>query len=227
MDDQPIFGDNAATPVYEAVQPSLSQDLESVSDINNLWEGIEGYILQLIRGNHDCQFEPSDMVNCLERLIFHQAADFSRDVFRKLGGSLDKIDRSISNSEELRENVKHWQYLLGVWRSVLPTILEELAASRARTEIIATNMWGDSLSSDLSHDILREYDSLLESCRALQERNERTSQAQMATMSILESQNAIEQGKNMQRITELAFVFIPLGFVATVFGMEVKVSSDG
>lgn len=68
------------------------------------------------------------------------------------------------------------------------------------------------------HDEIRGFDA-----KALQKRNTDTFQALMSTMSIMESKAAITQGHKMEKLTELAFVFIPMSFVASVFGMEVKV----
>lgn len=44
----------------------------------------------------------------------------------------------------------------------------------------------------------------------------------MSTMSILESQNAIRQGGEVQKLTEMAFIFIPMSFAASYFGMEIR-----
>lgn len=218
VDALPVFGDDEATPLYTSVHSRDLHDEETPSDSTDLWEGIEGYIRQALE-NFDVSdiVDPMYSINVLEHLIYQQAAEFSREVLRFLGSSLDIIDRSISDAVQLRSRLDHWQYLSGVWRSVLPQMLEELASSSGRAEKIANT------SSSLD-DITTEYQSLIDSCRSLQERNERTSQAQMSTMSILESQNAMAQGRDLQRLTELAFVFVPLSFVASVFGMEVGVN---
>jgi Mg2+ and Co2+ transporter CorA len=44
----------------------------------------------------------------------------------------------------------------------------------------------------------------------------------LSTMSILESQKSIEQSEQVNKLTRLAFVYIPLSFISSVFGMNVK-----
>jgi len=43
-------------------------------------------------------------------------------------------------------------------------------------------------------------------------------------MSIVESKRAILQTETVSKLTQLAFFFIPLTLVATVFGMNINVS---
>ena len=46
----------------------------------------------------------------------------------------------------------------------------------------------------------------------------------MAIMSIVESQKAITEAEEVSKLTKLAFLFIPLTFVAGLCGMNVPVS---
>jgi len=59
--------------------------------------------------------------------------------------------------------------------------------------------------------------------KAARSRIETAFQALMSTLSILESQRAIAQAQSISKLTQLAFFFIPLSFIATVFGMNVIV----
>lgn len=156
-----------------------------------------------------------------ELMIASQAPYFWRRVFRSMNKSLDKIDRSVAYDMQVTQLIGHWRHLLGIWRSLLPTMNDELEEN---TKVI-TRRSKDlcNYSSDLQ-EILDAYGELLNMCKMLQERVERTSQALMATMSIMESQNAIKQGQQIQRLTELAFIFIPMSFASSYFGMEVQVS---
>lgn len=44
----------------------------------------------------------------------------------------------------------------------------------------------------------------------------------MATMSVLESQKGLEQTTRINRLTQLAFIYIPLSFVTGIFGMNIR-----
>lgn len=56
----------------------------------------------------------------------------------------------------------------------------------------------------------------------LKQRTERTNKALMANMSIIESERAIAEAESVTKLSELAFLFIPLAFSATLFSMQVK-----
>lgn len=56
----------------------------------------------------------------------------------------------------------------------------------------------------------------------LQQRTKRTNKSLMANMSIVESKRGIAQAESVTKVTELAFVFIPLTFSASIFSMQVK-----
>jgi Mg2+ and Co2+ transporter CorA len=44
----------------------------------------------------------------------------------------------------------------------------------------------------------------------------------LSTISILESQKSIEQSQQVNKLTRLAFFYVPLSFISSVFGMNVK-----
>lgn len=161
------------------------------------------------------------VIKLTELTIVSQAPYFWRRVFGSMNKSLNKIDRSVANDMHVTQLIGNWRHLLGIWRSLLPMMNDELEEN---TKVI-TRRSKDlcNYSSDLQ-EILDAYGELLNMCKMLQERVERTSQALMATMSIMESQNAIKQGHQIQRLTELAFIFIPMSFASSYFGMEVQVS---
>lgn len=72
----------------------------------------------------------------------------------------------------------------------------------------------DELKTDLEYMLAR-----IESLRA---RCDTTTTTLLSTMSILESQKSIEQSRQVNKLTKLAFVYVPLSFVSSVFGMNVK-----
>lgn len=57
--------------------------------------------------------------------------------------------------------------------------------------------------------------------RRLTEQARRLSQTRLVYMQIAESRKAIEQADSVRRLTTLAFIFIPLTYVAGVFGAEI------
>ncbi|KAF8541257.1 hypothetical protein BDD12DRAFT_526412 [Trichophaea hybrida] len=71
-------------------------------------------------------------------------------------------------------------------------------------------------------ELKSRYAILEEDCKLIQERVERSFQALMSIMSIIESQSTISQTQSINKLTELAFIFIPLSFASSFSGMNVR-----
>ncbi|KAF8472007.1 hypothetical protein BDZ91DRAFT_486583 [Kalaharituber pfeilii] len=115
---------------------------------------------------------------------------------------------------------------MGNWRKYLVNNRNKITATIRITDQFGTELCTcsnlstkkcDELATDISA-LKRSYGELLECITGLIERNERTFTAIMSSKSILESQRAISQAS---RLTELAFIFIPLSLAASIFGVEV------
>jgi Mg2+ and Co2+ transporter CorA len=169
-------------------------------------------------------------------------------VLSQMGQTLDDIDRKISDNTELRKNVLPWRRLLGSWRM---TIIEYKAKLFETDQFLRSQMphkgsafrgilsSGEtsqrqspdgtyqqsiprSIESELE-DIIFSYEILAAGIKEIETRVDRSFQALMSSMSILESQKAITQGSAVARLTELAFIFITLNFACTFFSMQIKV----
>jgi Mg2+ and Co2+ transporter CorA len=77
----------------------------------------------------------------------------------------------------------------------------------------------------LSPSMVPEFENLAQDVEEFKKRAESTFQALMSTMAIVESQKAISQAEAISKLTNLAFVFVPLSLTASIFGMNVVVSS--
>ena len=82
----------------------------------------------------------------------------------------------------------------------------------------------EELGLGVQAKVQKEYLALSSVAKEAGERVERTFQSVASTMSILESKSAIAEAHSVGRLTELAFIFVPLSFVSSFFGMSVKVS---
>ena len=49
-----------------------------------------------------------------------------------------------------------------------------------------------------------------------------TSQILMSSISVLDAETSIQQAHTAQKLTQLAFIYVPLSFVTSIFGMNVK-----
>ncbi|MCJ1378602.1 hypothetical protein MMC17_001701 [Xylographa soralifera] len=78
-----------------------------------------------------------------------------------------------------------------------------------------------SLQSVIREPLQSEFDKLTREVKSLTERSGSTFQAIMATTAIVESQKAIAQAETISKLTNLAFIFIPLTLSASIFGMNI------
>lgn len=76
-------------------------------------------------------------------------------------------------------------------------------------------------------ELLADYNFLLGYTRTLSQRCESGMQVVMQYVMLRESQKAIEQAIGVTRLTRLAFVYIPLSFASTFFGMNFKEFGTG
>jgi hypothetical protein len=96
---------------------------------------------------------------------------------------------------------------------------------------VLTEDFRDFFAATVSHDLspLLEWlkDEVDTSSKDLFEKITLTQTALRADMGLLESRRGIAEAESVARLTELAFIFIPLSFVASLFSMQIKELSDG
>ncbi|KAK4170801.1 hypothetical protein QBC36DRAFT_341270 [Triangularia setosa] len=149
-------------------------------------------------------------------------------VLFELGRGLDEVELYLGEDQKLRSSVPQWRDYLGRWRNTLANLrtsvrymMEKFEQHSKRRPRQLVPPYGDDMDQTISWR-LKQVDAELEVIRS---RVETAFQALMSTLSILESQRAIAQAESISKLTQLAFFFIPLSFIATVFGMKVTVSS--
>jgi Mg2+ and Co2+ transporter CorA len=136
--------------------------------------------------------------------------------------TLDYIDRSSSNDARLKTSLLEWRSMLGNWRCLLVDYRSQLRQQASIREISEECKPADPRKEDVK-ELKTLYAILEKDCQIIEERVDRSFQVLMSTMSIIESKNAISQAESIGKLTELAFIFIPLSFVSSFFGMNVKV----
>lgn len=119
------------------------------------------------------------------------------DILRNDKQVLDRTDMYFSTVIELIDQRKS----LG-W----PTCATQ--DGQRRVEVIAKRLKGD-------------FEQLRSRARTLSEMRTQLIQIEMNTISILESKKGLQQAERVGLLTFLAYVFIPLTFISSVFGMNV------
>ncbi|KAF2733252.1 hypothetical protein EJ04DRAFT_276216 [Polyplosphaeria fusca] len=174
-------------------------------------------------------------------------------VLSQMSKTLDEIDLKMSDNTLLQNNALAWRRLLCSWRVSLVEYATRLSETRnfLQEQMESSAPYTSSPSLSYRHSpkaepyrsrspdderfayqkggdtesTLRLYQILMDGLRIIETRLDRSFQAIMSSMSIIESERAITQGVAITRLTELAFFFIPLSFAATFFSMQVHVGT--
>ncbi|EPS38043.1 hypothetical protein H072_8202 [Dactylellina haptotyla CBS 200.50] len=148
------------------------------------------------------------------------------DTLTVMEAAIKDMDSKMSKPANIQERIDDWRSQLSSFRP----ILSEMAHSAQNVSVYLTCMFREVKSSDQNHLVQKEIGKSLSTVKqfshfrsSVAESTDRTFQALMASMSILESQGAIAQASSVGKLTELAFVFIPISFAATFYSMQIEV----
>ncbi|KAE8448850.1 hypothetical protein EG329_008852 [Mollisiaceae sp. DMI_Dod_QoI] len=177
------------------------------------------------------------LLDLCSRIIDIIAEDWNY-VLSQMSQTLDAVDSRISDDHELHENVPSWRRLLCSWRVNIIEYSARLSDVRhhlefqgqisrrtspirsvERSKYLTTS--NQSAQDEETPEVLRRYEILGNAVEILQRRTESSFHALMASMSIAESEKAISQGTAIGRLTELAFIFVPLNFACAFFSMQI------
>lgn len=119
---------------------------------------------------------------------------------------------------------------LALWRRLIGKADRELSELKDSTTSIldffgVSYPVGASLAAVDEHQgIIEDVSKLFEGIDQMLERLRRASTSLTSNMGILGSRRSIDQAHAVTRLTELAFIFIPLSFPSSVFGMQIDPS---
>ena len=113
--------------------------------------------------------------------------------------------------------------------------LEHLNDYRPLSRIVISELTGSfrSLSRHSNSDsknwkkLKSDYDEVLAQARQLDEDFKDHMRTYVGIMTLKESKKSIQQADSVRRITQLAFIFVPLTFVTSVFGMNLESFGTG
>jgi Mg2+ and Co2+ transporter CorA len=193
----------------------------------------------LLRQSKSVAQERDQVLHRVRLAFAKMAAEDWNLVLSQMALTLDDIDAKMSDNTLLQTNALAWRRLLCSWRVSLveyatrlleiKTKLQPLQTTDASlfesttraSEVIGART--DTTILEEEQKLLQLYQILVDGLHKIEQRVDRSFQAIMSSMSILESEKAIAQGAAITRLTELAFFFIPLSFAATFFSMQIQV----
>ncbi|RPA80923.1 hypothetical protein BJ508DRAFT_124442 [Ascobolus immersus RN42] len=162
-----------------------------------------------------------------------------------ISSQLQRLHQTSQEPEVIVKELTSIQTLLGTYRAELHklhqaastglqaihTIVSYPPSHRKRSfpRIALGSAYRPSIINGLPTSVSEEAKECFEDLLALQKEIEvqqaavqEVSSHLMSTMSIIESQKAIGEAESVTKLTEMAFFFLPLGFSASIFGMQIK-----
>lgn len=148
------------------------------------------------------------------------------DVLGKFDQYLGEIDRDMADDYVVRPRLKEWREEMAKWRPYLhDTHAHEYPYRRllryAELQADRCPSWARGLNNNM--DFVDQVEELAVTRKAVLEHCESTFTMLMTTMSLIESEKAINEAEQVTKLTQLAFFFIPLTFVAGIYGMNLAV----
>ena len=175
--------------------------------------------------NCEEQMPMDGFVHRVHNIIARIMVTNSTEILTSLHDALDNIDLSLSQDDILRSSLHVWRQRFGLWRQDL---LHSRVSASDMLQIFEQQKLCPTCAPQPSSSTIPKYEVELAGLKAdIDEtlaRLNSTFQAVMSTMSIVESQKAISEAETVSKLTSLAFFFIPLSFIASLFGMNLVVS---
>jgi hypothetical protein len=146
-------------------------------------------------------------------------------LLEQFGRVLDQISTGTLDERMMQNQLSHWRTLLGRMQSELPALHKSLRQfflfpyAHSDDGIEQTTVLGDS---EPPSRLTTALDALQADILGMEKRCEKAQESLRAEMSLLESKRGIEEAESVSRLTELAFVFIPMTFAAGLFSMQVR-----
>jgi len=117
--------------------------------------------------------------------------------------------------------------------SLLARVEGFLEDNKRLIEQQGSHLWPRSTDSsmvkkiqEIQNTLDRDHEFLLKTCVQLSARCERYQDILVSAAQTIDAQKGVEQASRSHKLTRLAFIFIPLAFVASLFGMSIDILED-
>ena len=157
----------------------------------------------------------ADLKHAVVKTLLSTVIDDVEEVISTLHDSLDYIDLSLSDDKVIQTHISTWRERLGRWRK------ESFHHMFLFTSIATVGTLSMAYTNEVAklNDINNNMDRLSDRVKS-------TFETIMSTMTILENHRAMTQAVTVTKLTQLAFLFIPATFIASLFGANIVVCSS-
>ncbi|KAJ5663110.1 Mg2+ transporter protein CorA-like/Zinc transport protein ZntB [Penicillium longicatenatum] len=159
-------------------------------------------------------------VGLLEPLLEIIRRDTST-LLQHLGQILDEVEVDILDDTKMEDRLALWRQIIHRAQRELPELKNSLDPLHKFGLTVTPQTVSTEAPSELANSI-QEYEKLPDDIDQMIERLRVTSASLTSNMGLLESRRSIDEAHAVTRLTELAFIFIPLSFATSVFGMQIE-----
>ncbi|KAJ5201241.1 Mg2+ transporter protein CorA-like/Zinc transport protein ZntB [Penicillium cf. viridicatum] len=220
-----MFSDVLHTVIIEQIAPrqAVSVDLDCVFQTSQSMADWEDKLRETkstkaeICGALEMHRRSLNLVNPIFRIIKQDTLT----LLNQLRQVLDEIDIEILDDTKMEDR-------LGLWRQIINRAQRELPELRSSMEPFTEFLINlHPLSSPMEIaamglEITQDIQELWKNIDHIIDRLQRTSASLTSNMGLLDSRRSIEEAHAVARLTELAFIFVPMSFAASVFGMQIE-----
>ena len=176
---------------------------------------------QILRFSGSSGLFPAKRVGPMDALFMIILSD-TLTILGSMDAALTAISLVMLDESILQSRVDNWRRIHNQFEGELRRI--ELSLHRfagfgkesGKRKAIYDKIWGNANWSKAT------FAKCLSQISSVRQRTQRSQKALMTTMSLVESKRGIAEAESVTKLTELAFLFIPLTFSASVFSMQVK-----
>ena len=196
----------------------LAEELRSkLYDTSSTFTTFGDYLNDGVGVSKDSHFGP---LNPLYEIVWRDI----EGILRILQDILDAIDTEILDDDKMEARLAIWRQILTRAQLELPQLKNSVA--QFFTFLLPKD---HSLHSDVPGKAAATNPGVQQCLGAIDEmllRLQSATSSLTSNMALLDSRRSIAEAQSITRLTELAFLFIPLTFAATIFGMEIEPFKD-
>lgn len=134
---------------------------------------------------------------------------------------LDEVEVDILDDTKMEDRLALWRQIIHRAQRELPELKSSLDPLRNFGLTVTPLNVSTDPSTELGRSI-QKYQKLSHDIDQMIERLRTTSASLTSNMGLLESRRSIDEAHAVTRLTELAFIFIPLSFSTSIFGMQIE-----
>ncbi|KAA8649325.1 uncharacterized protein ATNIH1004_005226 [Aspergillus tanneri] len=173
---------------------------------------------------HDIVDRQTTPVSLLDTLFEIIRQDTST-LLRVLNQILSDMELDILDDTKMEDRLALWRQLISKAERELLELKTSIMSFLAFSGITHPADTSPETADNIP-DIIRNVSDLFEEIHRMLARLRRASSSLTSNMGLLDSRRSIDEPRAVTRLTELVFIFIPLSFSSSVFGMQIEPFKD-